>query len=154
MTPAISDAGPRDDGWRMPRRPSGAHRRVMPAHPQRPLGALVVPHIAAPVHPVRSAAFWALFAAAAVIFVLDAVTTMHVAAMRPIVVEENPIARWTLELHPAAPYLLKAAVVATCGGVVAALRAMAERRWALAVVVAMAVVGLLGIATGFQVVRA
>jgi flagellar motor component MotA len=74
--------------------------------------------------------------------------------MRPIAIEENPIARWSLELDPAGPYLLKAAVVAACAGVVIALRAMAERRWALAVVVAMAVVGLLGIATGFGVVRA
>jgi flagellar motor component MotA len=126
----------------------------MHAHPPRPHGTFAVPHVVAPLHPVRSAAFWALFAAAAVIFVLDAVTTMHVAAMRPIAIEENPIARWSLELHPVGPYLLKAAVVATCTGVVIALRAMAERRWALAVVVAMAVVGLLGIATGFGVVRA
>lgn len=126
----------------------------MLARPHRPHAHVAVPHVAAPRHPIRSAAFWALFAAAAVIFALDAVTTMHVAAMRPFVVEENPIARWSLALHPAAPYVLKAVVVTTCAGVVIALRAMAERRWALAVIVAMAVVGLLGIATGFQVVRA
>lgn len=92
-------------------------------------------------------AFWTLFAAAAIVFVLDATMTIHVTALRPAVVEQNPIARWTLEAHPVAPYLLKAAIIAECAIIAAAMRAMHERWAACAVAVMMATIGILGIAT-------
>lgn len=101
----------------------------------------------------RAVAFWTCFAVAAVVFVLDATMTMHVAALHPMAVEQNPIARWTLEIHPLAPYMLKAGIVAVCAAVAGILRTMGERGWAVGVVVMMAVVGLTGIATGLQVVR-
>lgn len=95
-------------------------------------------------------AFWSVFAAAAVVFVMDATATIHVTALRPAVVEQNPIARWTLEAHPIAPYVLKTAIVAECAIVAATLRAMGER-WAAVVVIAMMVaIGLIGIATAVQ----
>lgn len=99
--------------------------------------------------PLRLAdvAMWAAFAVAAVIFVLDATTTIAVVGVRPDAVEQNPIARWTLTAHPAAPYLLKAAVIAECAVACAIARSMGER-WAAWVMVAlMAGIGAAGIAT-------
>lgn len=95
-------------------------------------------------------AFWAVFAAAAVVFVMDATATIHVSALRPAVVEQNPIARWTLESHPVAPYLLKAAIVAECAVIAAIMRGLGERWAAVTVAAMMAVVGVLGIATAVQ----
>jgi hypothetical protein len=90
---------------------------------------------------------WAFFAAAAVLFVLDAAVTIQVIAINPSIVEQNPIARWTLEAHVLAPYVLKSAIVAECAVVVAIVRSMDER-WAGYVVGAlMAVVGIVGIST-------
>jgi hypothetical protein len=94
--------------------------------------------------------FWTIFAAAAIVFVMDATATIHVTALRPAVVEQNPIARWTLEAHPAAPYLLKAAIITECAVIAAAMRAMGERGAAFAVATMMAAIGLLGIATAVQ----
>jgi len=104
--------------------------------------------------PLRTSAYWAVFAAAAVVFVLDATATIHVAMLRPFVLEQNPIARWTLDLHPVAPYVLKAAVIAECAVTAVILRSMGERAAALAVVGLMAIVGLLGIATAIQTLLA
>lgn len=95
-------------------------------------------------------AFWTIFAAAAVVFVMDATATIHVTALRPAVVEQNPIALWTMEAHPVAPYLLKAAIVTECAVIAAAMRAMGERGAAYAVAAMMATIGLLGIATAVQ----
>jgi hypothetical protein len=95
-------------------------------------------------------AFWTIFAAAAIVFVMDATATIHVTALRPAVVEQNPIARWTLEMHPVAPYLLKAAIIAECAIIAVAMRAMGERWAAFAVAAMMAAIGLLGIATAVQ----
>ncbi len=95
-------------------------------------------------------AFWTIFAAAAVVFVMDATATIHVTALRPAVVEQNPIARWTLEAHPVAPYLLKAAIITECAVIAAAMRAMGERWAAYTVAAMMATIGLLGIATAVQ----
>ena len=103
---------------------------------------------------VVDAAFWAMFAAAAVVFALDATATIHVLGVRPEAVEMNPLARWTLDSHPVAPYALKAAIVLICGAVAATLRAMGERRAAGAVVGLMAMSGMIGIATGLQVLAA
>ena len=90
---------------------------------------------------------WAVFAVAAVIFVLDAMTTIHVLSVQPFALEQNPIARWTLQAHPAAPFLLKAAIIAECAVVVRILRSMGEA-WAGYVVSGlMAGIGLFGIAT-------
>ena len=96
---------------------------------------------------VRPAAFWIVFAIAAVIFVLDAMATIAVVEMRPIAVEQNPIARWALGLHPVAPYVLKTAIVGECVVIAAVLRAMGERWAAGAVAAMMALTGLLGIAS-------
>ena len=103
---------------------------------------------------LRRSAYWVLFGAAAVVFVLDATATIHVAAMRPLVLEQNPIARWTLDLHPIAPYVLKAAVIGECAVTAAILRAMGERAASLAVIGLMVVVGLLGIGTAVQALLA
>lgn len=90
---------------------------------------------------------WAAFAVAAVVFVLDATTTIVVLGIRPDAVEQNPIARWTLTAHPVAPYLLKAAVIAECAVACAMARSMGER-WAAWVMVAlMAGIGIVGIGT-------
>lgn len=90
---------------------------------------------------------WVVFVAAAVIFVLDAMTTIHVLSVQPFALEQNPIARWTLQAHPVAPFLLKAAIIAECAVVVRVLRSMGEA-WAGYVVSGlMAAAGVFGIAT-------
>lgn len=99
-------------------------------------------------------AFWVLFAAAAVVFALDATATIHVLGVRPEAVEMNPIARWSMGSHPVAPYALKAVIVLICGAVAATLRAMGERGAAGAVVGLMALFGIIGIATGLRVLAA
>ena len=100
-----------------------------------------------PLIAVRDVVCWAVFAGAAVLFVLDAMTTIHVLSVQPLALEQNPIARWTLEAHPAAPYLLKAAIIAECAVVVRIVRSLDEG-WAGYVVSGlMAGTGLLGIAT-------
>jgi hypothetical protein len=104
--------------------------------------------------PLRTSAYWAVFAAAAVVFVLDATATIHVVMLRPVVLEQNPIARWTLDLHPVAPYVLKMAVIAQCAATAALLRSMHERAAALAVIGLMAIVGLIGIASAVQALLA
>ncbi len=108
-----------------------------------------------PVRPLATVApidvaFWTIFAAAAVVFVMDATATIQVTALRPAVVEQNPIARWTLEAHPVAPYLLKAAIITECAFIAAAMRAMGERWAAFAVAAMMAAIGIMGIATAVQ----
>jgi len=106
-----------------------------------------------PAHLERSIA-WSLFAVAGVIFVLDAVVTMVVLTMVPGAVEQNPIARWVLEAHPYAPFVLKGAIVLECAIIAAALRAMDER-WASYVVAGlMAGVGAVGIGSAVMVVAA
>lgn len=96
---------------------------------------------------VAELASWVVFAAAGVIFVLDAMTTIHVLSVQPLALEQNPIARWTLEAHPVAPFLLKAAIIAECAVVARILRTMGEA-WASYVVSGlMAGMGLFGIAT-------
>jgi hypothetical protein len=90
---------------------------------------------------------WAFFAAAAVLFVLDATVTIQVIAIQPTIVEQNPIARWTLEAHVLAPYVLKAAIVAECAVVVAIVRSMDERWAGYIVGTLMAIVGIVGILT-------
>lgn len=106
--------------------------------------------------PMRLAdvAVWSAFAVAAVVFVLDATTTIVVLGLRPEAVELNPIARWTLDAHPVAPYLLKAAIVAECAVACALARSMGER-WAAWVVVAlMATIGTIGIGTAVATLTA
>ncbi len=49
-------------------------------------------------------ACWTVFAAAAIVFLVDAMATIQVVAMQPFAIEQNPIARWTLGVHPAAPW--------------------------------------------------
>lgn len=90
---------------------------------------------------------WVVFTAAAVIFFLDAMTTIHVLAIQPFALEQNPIARWTLEAHAVAPFLLKAAIIAECAVVVRILRSMGEAWAGYAVSSLMAGTGLLGIVT-------
>jgi hypothetical protein len=121
---------------------------ISPRHPPRS----VVP----PVRPRAMAdiAVWVAFAIAAVMFVLDATTTIAVIGMRPDAVEQNPIARWTLSAHPVAPYLLKAAVIAECAVVCALARSMGERWAAWAVVGLMALTGVFGIASGVAALHA
>jgi hypothetical protein len=99
-------------------------------------------------------AVWVAFAIAAVMFVLDATTTIAVIGMRPDAVEQNPIARWTLSAHPVAPYLLKAAVIAECAVVCALARSMGERWAAWAVAGLMALTGVFGIASGVAALHA
>jgi hypothetical protein len=99
-------------------------------------------------------AYWASFAVAAVVFALDATTTIHVIAVRPEAVEMNPIARWTLGSHALAPYLLKGLVLLVCATVAATLRALGERTAARAVIALMAAFGLVGIATSLGVLAA
>lgn len=115
--------------------------------PRRPIPSRPPMHLA-------DVVAWSAFAIAAVVFVLDATTTIAVMAMRPEAVEQNPIARWTLTAHPVAPYLLKAAVVAECAVACAMARSMGER-WAAWVVVAlMAGTGIVGIATAVTTLTA
>lgn len=95
----------------------------------------------------RDAANWMVFAAAAVVFVVDAMATIQVLAIQPLALEQNPIARWTLDVHPAAPFILKAAIVAECAVVAGIARAMDEGWAAYVVSGLMAATGLLGIAT-------
>lgn len=90
---------------------------------------------------------WAVFAAAAVLFVLDAMITIQVLALQPLALEQNLIARWTLEAHPFAPFLLKAAIIAECAVVIRIVRSMDEGWAAFVVSGLMAGTGLLGIAT-------
>lgn len=110
--------------------------------------------LARPRDPSRSVAFWAAFAVAAAVFVVDAMVTIAVVAVQPGAVEQNPIARWALEVHPSAPYVLKAAIVAECAAVAAALRAMGEGWAAAGVVAMMTLAGALGIATAIGVLTA
>lgn len=107
-------------------------RRPIPSRPPMSIGDVVC---------------WAVFAAAAVLFVLDAMTTIQVLAVQPLALEQNPIARWTLEAHPVAPFLLKAAIIAECAVVVRIVRSMDEGWAAFVVSGLMAGTGLLGIAT-------
>ena len=88
-----------------------------------------------------------MFAVAAVLFVVDAMTTIQVLAIQPLAMGQNPIARWTLDTHPAAPFILKAAIVAECAAVAGIVRAMHEG-WAAYLVSAMvAGSGVVGIAS-------
>jgi len=103
--------------------------------PSRPPGTL------------RDIACWTLFAIAAVLFVVDAMTTIQVLAIQPFAMEQNPIARWTLDAHPMAPFILKAAIVAECAVVVAIARAMDEGWAAYLVSAMMAATGVAGIAS-------
>lgn len=107
-------------------------RRPIPSRPPMALGDVVC---------------WAVFAAAAVLLVLDAMTTIHVLSIQPFALEQNPIARWTLDAHPAAPFLLKAAIISECAVVVRIVRSMGEVWAAFVVSGLMAGTGLLGIAT-------
>ena len=93
---------------------------------------------------------WTAFALAAVLFVLDAMTTTHVLSVQPLALEQNPIARWTLEAYPVAPFLLKASIVAECAVVVRLVRSMDEGWAAFVVTGLMAGTGLLGMATAFS----
>ena len=95
----------------------------------------------------RDVACWTLFAAAAVLFVVDAMTTIQVLAIQPFAMEQNPIARWTLDAHPAAPFILKAAIVPECAVVAGIVRAMDEGWAAYVVTGMMAATGLAGIAS-------
>jgi hypothetical protein len=104
-------------------------------------------------HPWWGAAYWSLFALAAVIFALDATVTLAVTSLRPLAVEQNPIARATMEIGPLAPYVLKAAIVAVCGAVAVIFRRMEERLAAVAVIGLMALVGVLGMATAIRVLH-
>ena len=88
-----------------------------------------------------------MFAAAVVLFVVDAMTTIQVLAILPFAMEQNPIARWTLDAHPVAPFILKAAIVAECAVVVAIARAMDEGWAAYVVSGLMAATGSVGIAS-------
>lgn len=120
--------------------------RPVPNRPipsRAPIGAAIVRAATAGVVAERFAA-WALFAAAAVLFVLDAAVTIQVIAINPSIVEQNPIARWTLEAHVMAPYVLKTAIVAECAVVVAIVRSMDERWAGYLVGALMATVGVLG----------
>jgi len=103
--------------------------------PSRPPGTL------------RDVACWTLFAVAAVLFVVDAMTTIQVLAIQPLAMERNPIARWTLDAHPVAPFILKAAIVTECAVVVGIARAMHEGWAAYLVSAMMATTGLVGIAS-------
>jgi hypothetical protein len=115
---------------------------VAARHRSRPPDASARPHGLADV------AVWTAFAIAAVVFVLDATTTIAVVGLRPDAVEQNPIARWTLGAHPIAPYLLKGAVIAECAVACALARSMGERWAAWAVVGLMGLAGVLGIGSG------
>lgn len=137
-------------------------RGPVPAHDRRMTTAFIAvvdkptrrPIPSRPPMAVVDVVCWVVFAAASVIFVLDAMTTIHVLSVKPLALEQNPIARWTLEAHPAAPYLLKAAIIAECAVVVRILRSMGEA-WAGYVVSGlMAGTGLFGIATAVMAVGA
>jgi hypothetical protein len=97
---------------------------------------------------------WSLFAVAAVIFVLDAIVTMVALPMVPGAVEQNPVARWFLDAHPYAPFVLKGAIVIECAVIAVAFRAMGERWAAYVVTGLMAAVGLMGIWSAVVVVAA
>ncbi len=112
--------------------------------------AVARPHFAPIAIGLAPVAFWTMFAAAAVVFALDATTTIVVTAIQPLAVEQNPVARWMLDLHPLAPYVLKTAIVAQCAVTAAVMRARGERWAALSVGALMCMAGLIGIATGFQ----
>jgi hypothetical protein len=122
--------------------------------PDMTLGFAVARHLprrsaaAARPHGLADVAVWTAFAITAVVFVLDATTTIAVIGLRPDVVEQNPIARWTLSAHPAAPYVLKGAVIAECAVACALARSMGERWVAWAVIALMTLTGVLGIASG------
>lgn len=90
---------------------------------------------------------WIVFAVAAVLYVLDALTTIQVLAVQPLAVEQNPLARWSLGLNPVAPLILKAVIVAGCAVVVGVARAMKEGWAAYVVSAVMAATGVLGIAS-------
>jgi hypothetical protein len=109
----------------------------------RPLPGLSVRTAARPV----DVACWGLFALAAVLFVLDATVTMEVLARQPLAVERNPVARWALDLHPVAPYVLKGAIVAELWIVVALVRGLGETWAAFVVSALMGAVGVYGIGT-------
>ncbi|MBA2700218.1 MAG: hypothetical protein H0U58_00770 [Chloroflexi bacterium] len=96
----------------------------------------------------------ALFALAVVVFLLDATATIQAMAIQPGLVEQNPLAGWTLSLHPAAPYGLKLAVAGGCAAVIVLLRTM-NARWAGYLVTAlMAAVGMSGIASAVSALAA
>ncbi len=131
-----------------------AHHRAMALSlaSARPVPRRPIP--SRPPMALSDVAVWAVFAIAAVVFVLDATTTIAVLGLRPDAVEQNPIARWTLTAHPVAPYLLKTAVIAECAVACAMARSMGER-WAAWVVIAlMTVTGGVGIATAVATLTA
>jgi hypothetical protein len=122
------------------------------AAPARPLPRRPIP--SRPPSRAADVALWTAFALAAVVFVLDATTTIAVIGLRPEAIEQNPIARWTLGAHPAAPYLLKAAVIAECAVASAMARSMGERWAGWLIVAMMASAGILGIAAAIATLAA
>ena len=120
----------------------------------RMTAALAVQHLqtrrpvpSRPPSTLRDVACWTSFAVAAVLFVLDAMTTIQVLAIQPLAMEQNPMARWTLDAHPTAPFILKAAIVAECAAVAGIVRAMHEGWAAYLVSAMMAGSGVVGIAS-------
>jgi hypothetical protein len=110
-----------------------------------------LPRVVRPTVRAEHLACWAFFVVAAVVFATDAATTIHVLAVQPLAVEANPIARWTLEAHPIAPFVLKAAIILECAVIAHAFRRHDERWAAWFIGLAMLGFGVFGIATAVVV---
>ena len=98
--------------------------------------------------------YWRLFAIAAVVYVLDALTTIWVLPHASGVREVNPIARLALSGGPALAVLLKTAVLAEVAGVAVVFRRL-DAAWAGKLVfAAMAAVGSWGVTSAVTVAMA
>lgn len=115
-------------------------------HSARPVGSA----------PPRSAArpYWRLFAIAATVYLLDALTTIWILPLAPGVREINPIARLAPIAGPALALLLKIAVLVEVAVVAVVLRRIDAARAGRLVFAATAAVGSWGVASAVAVALA
>jgi len=98
--------------------------------------------------------YWGLFAIAAAVFFLDAVTTLGVLPLVPGAHELNPIAARALAAGPAIALLFKGAILVQVAGTAAILRRL-EAEWAgRFLFAATAAVGALGVGSALGVLLA
>lgn len=98
--------------------------------------------------------YWGLFAVAAAVFFLDAVTTLGVLPLVPGARELNPIAERAIAAGPAIALLLKVAILLQVAGTAALLRRL-DAVWAGRLLfAATAAVGAVGIGSALGVLLA
>lgn len=98
--------------------------------------------------------YWGLFAIAAAVFLLDAVTTLGVLPLVPDAHELNPIARHAIAAGPAIALLFKGAILLQVAGTAEVLRRL-DAAWAgRFLFMATAAIGALGVGSALGVLLA